>query len=209
MAPNGPWWALVWCLRCLRSPVIGVVPCKFPSPSGPPREPSNAFDTFHKDEAAIRVGSHQTLIHQFTSCPALSVTPPRGGFCSRPTLRLLWLPLDTVTIGLAQASLHHRPPLLFFSSLISSPRLPAPECFLLPCHEHSRSKRKVQGQSSRVELQVHRLLLTRVMPALNMPANPPQEYWLPGYGLSRHIVFKELQCFLGPNATVRPYSYHV
>jgi len=36
-----------------------------------------------------------------------------------------------------------------------------------------------------------------------------QEYWLPGYGLSRHIVLGQLQYFLGPSATVRPYSYHV
>lgn len=36
-----------------------------------------------------------------------------------------------------------------------------------------------------------------------------QEYWLPGYGLSRHIVLRQLQYFLGPSATVRPYSYHV
>ena len=35
------------------------------------------------------------------------------------------------------------------------------------------------------------------------------EYWLPGYGLSRHIVFGQLQYFLGPSATVRAYAYQV
>ncbi|KPI44555.1 uncharacterized protein AB675_8810 [Cyphellophora attinorum] len=35
-----------------------------------------------------------------------------------------------------------------------------------------------------------------------------EEYWLPGYGLSRHIVFRQLQYFIGPSATVRPFSYH-
>ncbi|KIX00749.1 uncharacterized protein Z518_09814 [Rhinocladiella mackenziei CBS 650.93] len=38
-------------------------------------------------------------------------------------------------------------------------------------------------------------------------AHTSQEYWLPGYGLSRHIVLRQLQYFLGPSATVRPYSY--
>ena len=34
-----------------------------------------------------------------------------------------------------------------------------------------------------------------------------QEYWLPGYGLSRNIVLSNIQFFLGPSATVRPYTY--
>ncbi|KAL6246020.1 hypothetical protein RBB50_007173 [Rhinocladiella similis] len=33
------------------------------------------------------------------------------------------------------------------------------------------------------------------------------DYWLPGYGLSRHIVLRQMQYYLGPTATVRPYSY--
>lgn len=36
-----------------------------------------------------------------------------------------------------------------------------------------------------------------------------QEYWLPGYGLSRSIVLGHLQYFLGPSASVRPYSMQV
>lgn len=38
---------------------------------------------------------------------------------------------------------------------------------------------------------------------------PVQEYWLPGYELSRQIVLRQIQYFLGPSATVRPYSYQV
>lgn len=34
-----------------------------------------------------------------------------------------------------------------------------------------------------------------------------QPYWLPGYGLSRHIVLGHIQYFLGPSASVRPYTY--
>ncbi|KAL2835628.1 hypothetical protein BJY01DRAFT_238714 [Aspergillus pseudoustus] len=34
-----------------------------------------------------------------------------------------------------------------------------------------------------------------------------QQYWLPGYGLSRQIVLGQIQFFLGPSATVRPYTY--
>ncbi|KAL4952776.1 hypothetical protein BDW69DRAFT_195398 [Aspergillus filifer] len=34
-----------------------------------------------------------------------------------------------------------------------------------------------------------------------------QQYWLPGYGLSRQIVLGQIQYFLGPSATVRPYTY--
>ncbi|KAJ5493124.1 hypothetical protein N7539_001870 [Penicillium diatomitis] len=36
-----------------------------------------------------------------------------------------------------------------------------------------------------------------------------QQYWLPGYGLSRHIVLGQIHCFLGPSASARPYSYQV
>jgi len=34
-----------------------------------------------------------------------------------------------------------------------------------------------------------------------------QEYWLPGFSLSRNIVLSNIQYFLGPSATVRPYTY--
>ncbi|KAJ5577183.1 hypothetical protein N7535_004109 [Penicillium sp. DV-2018c] len=37
--------------------------------------------------------------------------------------------------------------------------------------------------------------------------SPVQQYWLPGYCLSRHIVLGHIHYFLGPSATVRPYSY--
>ncbi|QKX56784.1 uncharacterized protein TRUGW13939_03891 [Talaromyces rugulosus] len=34
-----------------------------------------------------------------------------------------------------------------------------------------------------------------------------QQYWLPGFGLSRHIVLGHIQYFLGPNASARPFTY--
>ncbi|RAK76205.1 uncharacterized protein BO72DRAFT_431150 [Aspergillus fijiensis CBS 313.89] len=40
-----------------------------------------------------------------------------------------------------------------------------------------------------------------------MPPPETQNYWLPGYGLSRSIVLSQIQYFLGPAATARPYSY--
>jgi len=33
------------------------------------------------------------------------------------------------------------------------------------------------------------------------------EYFVPGYGISRQIIFSQLHLFLGPSASVRPYSY--
>ncbi|KIW11049.1 hypothetical protein PV08_10348 [Exophiala spinifera] len=42
------------------------------------------------------------------------------------------------------------------------------------------------------------------MPQSNTAAH---DYWLPGYGLSRHIVLRQMHYYLGPTATVRPYSY--
>ncbi|KAL1957946.1 hypothetical protein VTO42DRAFT_5338 [Malbranchea cinnamomea] len=34
-----------------------------------------------------------------------------------------------------------------------------------------------------------------------------QQYWLPGFGLSRHVVLGQIHCFLGPTASVRPFTY--
>jgi hypothetical protein len=36
-----------------------------------------------------------------------------------------------------------------------------------------------------------------------------QQYWLPGFGLSRHVVLSQIHCFLGPTASVRPFTYQV
>ncbi|MCJ1426307.1 hypothetical protein MMC29_004210 [Sticta canariensis] len=32
-------------------------------------------------------------------------------------------------------------------------------------------------------------------------------YFVPGYGISRHIIFSHIHFYLGPYASVRPYSY--
>lgn len=42
-----------------------------------------------------------------------------------------------------------------------------------------------------------------------MSAAREQQYWLPGFGLSRHIVLGHIQYFLGPNASARPFTYQV
>lgn len=42
-----------------------------------------------------------------------------------------------------------------------------------------------------------------------MSAAREQQYWLPGFGLSRHIVLGHIQYFLGPSASARPFTYQV
>lgn len=34
-----------------------------------------------------------------------------------------------------------------------------------------------------------------------------KQYFVPGYGISKHIMFSHIQIYLGPYSTVRPYSY--
>lgn len=34
-----------------------------------------------------------------------------------------------------------------------------------------------------------------------------RQYFVPGWAISRHIIFSHIQFYLGPYATVRPYSY--
>jgi len=34
-----------------------------------------------------------------------------------------------------------------------------------------------------------------------------QDYFVPGYEISRHIIFQHIQYYLGPQASVRPYSF--
>ena len=34
-----------------------------------------------------------------------------------------------------------------------------------------------------------------------------ESYFVPGYGISRHIMFSQVHFYLGPYASVRPYSY--
>jgi len=36
-----------------------------------------------------------------------------------------------------------------------------------------------------------------------------QEYFVPGFGISRQVMFSHIQFYLGPYASVRPYSYQV
>ncbi|MCJ1475106.1 hypothetical protein MMC13_003766 [Lambiella insularis] len=34
-----------------------------------------------------------------------------------------------------------------------------------------------------------------------------KQYFVPGWAISRHIIFSHIQFYLGPYASVRPYSY--
>lgn len=36
-----------------------------------------------------------------------------------------------------------------------------------------------------------------------------KQYFVPGFGISRHIIFGHIQYYLGPSASVRPYQYQV
>ncbi|KAL8833392.1 MAG: hypothetical protein Q9170_004302 [Blastenia crenularia] len=41
----------------------------------------------------------------------------------------------------------------------------------------------------------------------SMPSCVYKQYFLPGWGISRNIIFSHIHYFLGPDASVRPYSY--
>ena len=44
-------------------------------------------------------------------------------------------------------------------------------------------------------------------PSSSSSGSEPNRYFVPGYGISRHIIFSHIQFYLGPYASVRPYSY--
>ena len=44
-----------------------------------------------------------------------------------------------------------------------------------------------------------------IMPSI--AGNELEQYFLPGWGISRNILFSHIHFFLGPHASVRPYSY--
>lgn len=37
---------------------------------------------------------------------------------------------------------------------------------------------------------------------------PKQSYFLPGYGLSRHVIMRRIPFFVGHNYTIRPFTYN-
>ena len=39
------------------------------------------------------------------------------------------------------------------------------------------------------------------------PYSDHKQYFVPGFGISRYVIFSHIQYYLGPDATVRPYSY--
>lgn len=40
-----------------------------------------------------------------------------------------------------------------------------------------------------------------------MQSNGYTSYFVPGYGISRHVMFTNIHYYLGPYASVRPFSY--
>lgn len=42
----------------------------------------------------------------------------------------------------------------------------------------------------------------------SMQSNEHSHYFVPGFGISRHIIFSHINFFLGPYASCRSYSYH-
>lgn len=40
-----------------------------------------------------------------------------------------------------------------------------------------------------------------------MSSNGYTSYFVPGYGISRHVIFTNIHYYLGPYASVRPFSY--
>ena len=60
----------------------------------------------------------------------------------------------------------------------------------------------------RIYLYVSIFLLS--IPSITMPSttgNELKQYFLPGWGISRNILFSHIHFFLGPYASVRPFSY--
>lgn len=37
----------------------------------------------------------------------------------------------------------------------------------------------------------------------------PNSYFVPGYGISRTVMQTDIHFYCGPDAIVRPYTYHV
>lgn len=74
-----------------------------------------------------------------------------------------------------------------------------------------KSPARVQARTVRLGVHWHQKLIPCLifLAALALTMSRVQQYWLPGYGLSRHVVLGRIHEFLGPSATVRPFSYQV
>ena len=46
-----------------------------------------------------------------------------------------------------------------------------------------------------------------VLSVHNMSSYDSHQYFVPGYSISRHIIFSHINYYLGPYASVRPFSY--
>ncbi|KAJ1326549.1 hypothetical protein MN608_07996 [Microdochium nivale] len=41
-----------------------------------------------------------------------------------------------------------------------------------------------------------------------MPGQQLNRYWIPSWDINKRVLTQQLQCYLGPSATVRPYTRH-
>lgn len=53
------------------------------------------------------------------------------------------------------------------------------------------------------------VILPIVSQIANMGSQGMNEYWIPNHGINKKVITKEIQCYLGPEAHARPYSYEV
>jgi hypothetical protein len=42
-----------------------------------------------------------------------------------------------------------------------------------------------------------------------MSASEKNQYWIPNLDINKKVIVTEIQCYLGPEATVRAYTYEV
>lgn len=70
-----------------------------------------------------------------------------------------------------------------------------------------RTRDTISRQHSLSSLRVVHRSFGQPSSSMAQSNNQVQDYWLPGFGLSRQIVIGHLQYFLGPSARVRPYRH--
>ena len=51
------------------------------------------------------------------------------------------------------------------------------------------------------------LFLSQIHEMASVHNGDYKRYFVPGFGISRHIIFSHIHFYLGPYASVRPYSY--
>ena len=49
--------------------------------------------------------------------------------------------------------------------------------------------------------------LEKHKPSLGVMPSSEQQYFIPGWGIRPRLISSQMELYLGPNATVRPYTY--